>query len=312
MIQARTNKNNIEIVVKDKAQARKIIESLSAFEPGYEHNTLYRMGRWDGKKKFYNVKPLKDGWFFTAEIGFKKRLEQLLGVKIKDEEPNYDDIKKFIKGFLPELPFTPYRHQLKLVLEASQAKAHLGVSSVGSGKSLVMYMLLRYFRSKGKRCLVLVPTIDLTSQLHGDCQDYNAPDWFMADIQLIGGEFTNKEIHKSMVFSTWQSAQKSDMSSFDIVLNDECLHPETLISTKNGQVEIQNLNPGDLVWTINEQTQKKELKPIVKVHKNISSEQMYQIETTKGTIRITANHKVLTQRGWVRADELTTDDIIKE
>lgn len=90
-----------------------------------------------------------------------------------------------------------------------------------SGKSLVIYMLLRYFRSQNKKCLVLVPTIDLTSQLSGDCVAYNASEDFMNEIQLIGGEFKTKEIQKPIVFSTWQSAQKSDMTSFDIVITDE-------------------------------------------------------------------------------------------
>ena len=63
--------------------------------------------------------------------------------------------------------------------------------------------------------------------------------------------------------------------------------------------------------TLNDQNQK-EFKPIIKVHKNISNEQMYRITTSKGAINITGNHKVKTQRGWVRADELNLKDEIED
>ncbi len=221
MNQARINKNKLEIFTSDKDTARNIMDSLSAFVPNYEHNTLYRMGKFDGKKKFYTIKVLPDGWFFTAGIGMKGRIEDLLNIIVEDAPVDIKEPMEFLKVLLPELPFKPYRHQLKLFLGMAENKAHLGVSSVGSGKSLVIYMLLRYFRQTNKKILVLVPTIDLTSQLSGDCIDYNASKEFMNEIQLIGGEFKNKEILKPIVFSTWQSAQKSDMSSFDIVINDE-------------------------------------------------------------------------------------------
>ena len=222
MIEARINNDTLEVFVSDKDTAREIMDSLSAFEPGYSHNTLYRMGKWDGKKKFYKISVVSGGWFFKVELGFKKRLEDLLNITIPAETEDFSKPLNFFKEFLlSELPFKPYKHQLKLFLNAADSKAHLGVSSVGSGKSLVIYMLLRYFRSQNKKCLVLVPTIDLTAQLSGDCKNYKASEIFMNEIQLIGGEFKNKDILKPIVFSTWQSAQKSDMSSFDICINDE-------------------------------------------------------------------------------------------
>ncbi len=147
------------------------MDSLSAFEPGFEHNTLYRMGKWDGKQTFYEIQVLKDGWFFKTEVGFKKRIEDLFDITVQDTNPNLSKPKDFLKRLLPELPFKPYKHQLRLFLGMAESKAHLGVSSVGSGKSLVIYMLIRYFREQNKKILVLVPTIDLTAQLSGDCSE---------------------------------------------------------------------------------------------------------------------------------------------
>lgn len=133
MIEARIKNNTIEVFVSDKDKAREIMDSLSAFEPGFEHNTLYRMGKWDGKKKFYKIQVVPGGWFFKTEVGFKKRLEDLLNISIPSE--NTEDFSKPLEFFkevlMAELPFKPYKHQLKLFLTAAESKAHLGVSSVG-------------------------------------------------------------------------------------------------------------------------------------------------------------------------------------
>ncbi len=221
MNQARIYNNQLQIFVDDKDTAREIINSLSAFVPGYEHNTRYKIGSWNGKKKFYQVTPTSEGWIFKAEVGFKKKIEGLLDIKVEDDKEDQTEPLRFLKEALPKLPFKPYKHQLKMFIGMAESKSHLAISSTGSGKSLSIYLLIQYFRLKNKKILVLVPTIDLTSQLLGDCKDYQATDEFINDIQLIGGEFKNKEISKPIVFSTWQSAQKSDMSSFDIVINDE-------------------------------------------------------------------------------------------
>ena len=222
MIEARINGSFLEVFVSEKDQARLMMDSLSAFVPNYEFDTRYRMGKWDGKKKFYKIQVMDNGWFFKTEVGFKKKIEDLFGIRVIDVKEDIQKPLNFLKDvMIPDLPFKPYKHQMKLFLGMAESKSHLGISSVGSGKSLVIYMLLRYFRSMNKKILVLVPTIDLTSQLSGYCVDYKASKEFMSEIQLIGGEFSNKEILKPIVFSTWQSAQKSDMCSFDIVINDE-------------------------------------------------------------------------------------------
>jgi len=310
--QIRKNKDKIEVFVEDKKDAIKLMDSLSCFEPNYAHTTLFKMGRWDGKKKFYTIKALPEGWFFRTSLAMQKRVEDTLDVSVDEPKVSNTEAMAFLKREIPKLPFVPYRHQLKLFLGIVTQEFHLGVSSVGSGKSLVVYLILKYFIERDKKILLLVPTIMLVSQMYQDFIDYGASEEFLEGVQQIGGEFKDKDIKKNIVISTWQSAQKSDLSSFDTVLNDECLHPESLISVENGKKEIKNLKVGDLVWTLNEETKVQELKPIIKVHKNISTEQMYEIEVGDKILRLTGNHKVYTQRGWIRTDKLTLDDDIIE
>ena len=213
--------NHIEVFIKDIKQAREFQEEFSAFEPKFEHDVRYRMGNWNGKKNFWTVKSVIGGWVFSVPLGFLGRVETFTGEKFPGTK-NYIQIKSFLKDIIPELPFKPYNHQLKMILGLGEAKQQLGVASVGAGKSLVLYVLSRYYISLGLKVLCLVPTIDLVHQMYKDFGDYNAPKEFIDDIQQIGGEFKSKNIAKNLVISTWQSAHKADLSGFDVCLNDEC------------------------------------------------------------------------------------------
>lgn len=223
MNQLRVLDENLEIFTDNKETAKELQQSLSCFEPGYEHQTMYRCGKWDGKRKFYEVQPMQSGWYFKTSLGFLNRVQKLLDIKeefIKLEQP---DPMEFLKEIIPTLPFTPYKHQLKLFLGMVNNTNHISIAATGSGKSLAVYLLLMYFRSfkEPKTIILLVPTIMLVQQMFNDFKEYNASDEFMQSIQQIGGEFTNKEVKKPVVISTWQSAQKSDLSSFNIAITDE-------------------------------------------------------------------------------------------
>lgn len=227
MIQARIFENNLEIFTNNIETARLLQEKLSCFEINYKHQTLYRMGKSDGRKKFYTVKKITDGWFFYTDIGFTERIENIFNVVINSKEPTKTlEAIDFLKNEIPKLPFIPYKHQLQLFLGLINSKAHLGISSVGSGKSLSIYLTLLWFRrfekgKQNKKIILLVPTIMLVQQIFNDFKSYNATDEFLNDIQQIGGDFTSKDIQKPIVISTWQSAIKTSLQGFDVCMVDE-------------------------------------------------------------------------------------------
>ncbi|MCD6436294.1 MAG: DEAD/DEAH box helicase family protein [Clostridiales bacterium] len=211
------------------------MDELSCMQGGYEHDPRYRAGSWNGKKNFFKISVVPGGWFFKVPIGFKKRVEDLLNTRIQSEDLYKFDNRKpyqFLTEVMSELPFRPYKHQLKMFMGMASNQTHLGIAATGAGKSLVAYLLVRYFRTQNKKVLLVVPTIDLTLQLQGDFKSYNATDEFMSTIQLMGGEFNKKEIKQPILISTYQSCSKADLSSFDIVINDEThlAKAETLLS----------------------------------------------------------------------------------
>lgn len=220
MIQARIYKNKLEIFVQNKSDAQTLQKSLSCFEPGYQHNPLYRMGRYDGLKKFYTVKTLKDGWLFFTEIGFISRVEKLLDITISQPKKDIQCPITFLKKEIPLLPFVPYKHQLQLFMGLVKNTNHLGISATSSGKSLVIYLITKYYTDQKKSVVIVVPTIDLTAQLYSDFEAYNAEQVFMDSIQQIGGENNNKILQHPVIITTWQSAMNIKWD-YDIVLCDE-------------------------------------------------------------------------------------------
>lgn len=100
----------------------------------------------------------------------------------------------------------------------------------------------------------------------------------------------------------------------------KCFEYDTLITTDLGQLKIGDIVKDQIsrfVLSYNEETGQQEWKRINDWFENTICEQLLEleIETSTGvkTIKCTAGHKFLTKnRGWVRADDLTSYDDIEE
>lgn len=99
-----------------------------------------------------------------------------------------------------------------------------------------------------------------------------------------------------------------------VLIVDECLHPDTEITLfDNTTKKIKDIEIGDLVKTINEESGLIENKPVVKLHHNLNKgEQMYEVEMDNGDVlKITGNHKVkLIDGSWKKVEDLNEEDEI--
>lgn len=90
-----------------------------------------------------------------------------------------------------------------------------------------------------------------------------------------------------------------------------CLPPNTLISTNNGVKKVQDITKNDLVQSYNETTGKIELKPVIETYSREYVGDLIEIITDEVTIICTPNHQIYTtNRGYIRADELSIEDNI--
>jgi superfamily II DNA or RNA helicase len=95
------------------------------------------------------------------------------------------------------------------------------LSPTGSGKSLMIYLLARFYPHKK---LIIVPTISLVHQLAKDFEDYNQGPFEVLKITGDTDKSWKNKIDSNIVITTWQSVYKQPRAFYDqfgVVIGDE-------------------------------------------------------------------------------------------
>jgi superfamily II DNA or RNA helicase len=201
----------------DHSIAQEISDHFTFMVPGYSFMPAYRSKVWDGKIRLFNV--------FNRQLygGLFEHLCKFLYVRdyktVFDSDfsaPNVKLSKQFIDSL--NLKHTPRDYQISAVNHALTHKRSLLLSPTASGKSLIIYLLVRYLNLK---TLILVPTTSLVSQMYNDFWEYG---WDVANNchTVIAGRDKGSEL--PVVISTWQSIYKMKQSYFEqyqLIVGDE-------------------------------------------------------------------------------------------
>ncbi len=178
----------------------------------------------DVNKIFYKESP---GYTITLDDNSSFKCADTHILYFNNEYRNINDLR--VGDFLVDGKFKDYKKVISIDYLPKQKWIDINVNGScyiqnevvhhNSGKSLSIFLAVKYYYQNNKNVLLLVPSIMLVSQIYKDFKDYGAD--FLDDVQQIGGEFKNKDIKRPVVISTWQSAVKSDLKGFDVVLVDE-------------------------------------------------------------------------------------------
>lgn len=197
-----------------------------------------------------------------------------------------------------------YSYQEKAVNELVYACGGILQSKAGSGKTRMGIALI---------CALGVKTLWLTHTNELLNQSYNAAAEFI-DKKLLGKITAGKiQIADGITFATVQTLCKADLQAlryeWDMIVVDECFSCDTLISTIDGYKRIKDIDYGDMVLSYNHDTCKAEYKPVIyKFCKG--AESVLTVTTEFGKMVLTGNHPVYTQRGYIKAEELTNGDYV--
>ena len=115
----------------------------------------------------------------------------------------------------------PRDYQVEGVYDALRHNRKLLISPTASGKSLMIYSLVRYYVDKGEKILLVVPTTSLVEQMYNDFHDYGWDSESYCHRIYAGKEKTNEF---PVTITTWQSVHKLDRNFFtdyDVVIGDE-------------------------------------------------------------------------------------------
>ena len=143
-----------------------------------------------------------------------------------------EDVKKItrevVEGFIKSLkpmargnPIELRDYQIDAVEYGIKSNRALLVSPTASGKSLIIYSLVRYYKMMGLKTLILVPTTSLVEQMYSDFKDYG---WSSDNHCQKIYQGHDKNVSKDVVISTWQSIykmKKEYFKDFGCVIGDE-------------------------------------------------------------------------------------------
>ena len=108
---------------------------------------------------------------------------------------------------------------------------------------------------------------------------------------------------------------KETLTRGNVLASSACLHPDTILHTNLGRLNIKRcvelLNEGKYVEVLgwDEEKQRTTFKRATWGAKTRYNSPLLQVVLENNeTLRLTSDHKVFTQRGWVEAWELTTND----
>ena len=203
--------------------AQELSDYFCFYVPGYQFTPAYKSRVWDGRIRLADLRnfTIYHGLVPYIETFCKERDYKLeIDADVNSTE-NYSvvEAEQFISTL--NIPLEVRDYQLKSFVHAIRNKRILLLSPTASGKSLIIYLILRHLQIENRKGLLIVPTTSLVEQMYKDFADYG----YDSD-QYCHRQYSGKEKHtnKFLTITTWQSIYKNDkeyFEQFDFVLGDE-------------------------------------------------------------------------------------------
>jgi hypothetical protein len=207
--------------------AQELYDRLSFDVPGAKFMPAFKRRAWDGKIHLFDKRKN------TIHKGLTHYIESYA------EENGYSFLKNFsniaydsseadkflssIKWYSGSETIEPRDYQIEAIRKGITSKRYIALSPTGSGKSLIIASLIRFYYDKipGK-ILLICPTTSLVEQMYSDIKDY-FPDW-ESDKKITKIYSGTERFDRRIVISTWQSLYDNPQSyfeDFEVVMGDE-------------------------------------------------------------------------------------------
>ena len=208
----------------EKSISQELSSYFSFRVPGYQFVPAYKNKLWDGFIRLYDLRTnqIYHGLVpyiqkFCAERNYTSDINSEISVT---ESFSLVEAVDFIRTL--DLPHEIRDYQLNAFVQAVRNRRLLLLSPTASGKSLIIYVILRWLQeSEYKRGLLIVPTTSLVEQMYTDFESYGYDSEKYCHRQYSGKE---KHTNKLLTITTWQSIYKNDadyFEQFDFVMGDE-------------------------------------------------------------------------------------------
>lgn len=223
------------------------LNDFFSFRPAsYKYDKRFRQGFWDGYIRLFSTKrktlykgliPYVQDYCKNNDLEFEDLATE------SDDNFSLKECVDFVKSLHLPSNITPRDYQIKALTHCVRKRRSVILSPTASGKSLIIYSLIRYL---GLKTLLIVPQISLVNQMYSDFASYSKHDgnWNASDecSMIMGG--SDKEDLNNITISTWQSIFKMPASwftQFDCVIVDEA-HQAKAASLKSIMEKMNRCN----------------------------------------------------------------------
>jgi len=210
--------NNVYIqVIADAGVRMGLSEHFARYVKGYQFQPKFKARIWDGKIRFFNY---QTGHIYVGLIKdvLEYCKEENLKVSIDNEVKELFACKSNISEYLDNLELSAhgekiqFRDYQRLAIEtAISQKRRLIQSPTSSGKSSIIYGISKFLLDEvfeDERILIVVPTINLVTQLKSDFKDYSSLNgWDVDEFVSLSTDKAGTR-NKRILITTWQSVFK--------------------------------------------------------------------------------------------------------
>ena len=224
-----SKKNEVYLQVESDPHVYYELSDQFTFEiPGAKFMPQYRNKYWDGKIRLFNV---KNGEIYVGlldkiqkfcddhEYTYEFVDNKFFGTPFEvNEHISYEGVKDYMKSICK---YVPRDYQVEGVYDALRHNRKLLISPTASGKSLMIYSIVRYYVERKQNTLIVVPTTSLVEQMYKDFADYG---WDVGSFchKIYAGK--ERETDSQVIITTWQSIYKLPRKYFErfsVVIGDE-------------------------------------------------------------------------------------------
>ena len=223
---SKINEVYLELEV-DEDVSRELSDYFTFEVPGAKYMPHYRRKLWDGKIRLFSP---HNGRIYVGLLPYIKEfcsrnsIEYIIEKGVENERNVVrENVREFAESLRPKSRGKPIQfrdYQIDAIWHAIQSNRCLLLSPTASGKSLIIYTLVRYYNLMKLKTLILVPTTSLVEQMYSDFIDYG---WEDKNIHRVYAGL-DKGSKKPVVISTWQSIYKLHrpyFAQYGCIIGDE-------------------------------------------------------------------------------------------
>tara|TARA_Y100001954_G_scaffold55554_1_gene59658 strand:- start:6451 stop:7914 length:1464 start_codon:yes stop_codon:yes gene_type:complete len=224
-----SKKNEVYLTIQSEPHVYYELADQFTFEvPGAKFSPAYKNRYWDGKIRLFNTQTqqiyvglLDKVIQFCADHNYTYDFvnNKHYGLPFEvNEQISLEGVKDYMNAICK---YSPRSYQVEGVYDALRHNRKLLISPTASGKSLMIYSIVRYFVERKQNTLIVVPTTSLVEQMYKDFADYG---WDVGSFchKIYAGK--ERETNSQVIITTWQSIYKLPRKYFErfsVVIGDE-------------------------------------------------------------------------------------------